>query len=155
MKLLQTLLSVLQNRSTILCNTAAGTHANGAVSFTAATAIDQKYCFGALTSNAGEIALAGSGLSTRAIGVISDEADQAGDYVNTSIIGATGSTMKVTAGGAIAVGDMLTSDADSLAVDVAEQSAGTYFVYGIALTPAAAGELVEFAPIAGATQTVA
>jgi len=147
--------TVFQNRSLILSNAASGTHEKGAISFKAASAISQKYCFGALTSNANEIDLAGIGSSTRAIAVISDEADAAGDFVNASVIGATGSTMQVTAGASISIGDTITADANSLGVPVSAQSAGTYYVYGIALSAAAAGELVEFAPITGATETVA
>jgi hypothetical protein len=141
----------------ILSNVAEGTHPNGNLTYTASTAISSKYLFGAQTTTARQIALAGSGntsTGTRAIGVVTDEADSAADPVNVQILGSSGSTMKALAGGTIAIGSTITSDSSSMAVAVSAQSAGTYYVYGIALNAAAAGDYVEFTPVVGVTQTV-
>jgi hypothetical protein len=70
------------------------------------------------------------------------------------LIGATGSTLKVLAGGTIAAGDLITADANSKAVTVASQpTSATYYVYGIALIAGASGDVVEFVPTPGVTLT--
>ncbi len=148
----QILKAMASRRTLILSNVATGIHAGGNITYLASAAISSKYLFGAAASTEGQIALAGSANTSsgkRAIGVITDEADAAGDPVNVTILGAAGATMKVTAAESITVGSLLTSNSASKAVKLSGQSAGTYFVYGIALTAAAAGELVEFAPTPG------
>ncbi len=141
----------------ILSNVAEGVHAEGRMTFTASSAISAKHLFGKPGSSAGQIALAGSGntsTGSRAIGVITDEAEEIGDAVSVSLMGASGSTLRALAGGAISIGSLLTSNTDSKAVDVALQSTGTYYVYGIALNAASSGGIVEFIPCVGVTQSV-
>ncbi len=148
---------IRSHRTVILSNVAPGIHSGGNKTYLASTAIASKYLFGAAAATEGQIALAGSAdttSGTRAVGVITDEADAIGDPVNVTILGAAGATMKVQAAETITVGALLTSNSASKAVKLSTQSAGTYYVYGIALTSAAAGELVEFAPTPGLTQTV-
>ena len=156
-KKIQNLLKRLMAKSITLSNVAEGIHSEGRVTYTAAAAIASKYLFGKLTSNVGEIAVSGAGNTStgaRAIGVITDEADAAADPVSVSLIGATGSTLKVLAGGTIAAGDLITADANSKAVTVASQpTSATYYVYGIALIAGASGDVVEFVPTPGVTLT--
>ena len=155
--MIKQLLNRMFMKTIILSNSADGTHADGKMSYAAQAAISNKYCFGKLTTTAGQIALAGSGNTStgaRAIGVISDEADAANDYVGVSIIG-EGGTLKALASGSIAIGDFITSDASSQAVSFTAMSggAGTFYIYGIALTAASAGDRVEFVATPGLTQT--
>lgn len=143
-------------KNLIIANTSpAGTTPGGQRTYLAEAAITSKFLFGQQGTAANEINLAGSGDTTsgaRAIGVITDEGGEH-DPVNVALLGATGSTMKVTAGGSISVGDLLTSNADSKARDYSDLTAGTYHIYGIALTAAASGELVEFLPTIGLEKT--
>lgn len=155
-KLLQKLMKA--PKTLILSNAIAdGIHEPGRVTYTAAAAITSKFLFGRQTTTLGEIALSGSSNTStgaRAVGVITDEAEAAGDPVSVSLIGATGSTLRAVAGGNIAVGDLVTANASSQAVSFASQPASaTYFVYGIAITAATSGTLVEFIPTPGLTQT--
>ena len=156
--MIKQLIKHLMRKSLIMANVAAdGIHGEGRVTYTAAAAISTKFLFGKQTTNAGEIALSGSSnVSTgaRAIGVITDEADAAGDPVSVSLIGATGSTMKVLAGGTFAIGDLVTANSSSQAVSFASQpTSATYYIYGIAIAPAVAGDRVEFVPTPGLTQS--
>lgn len=156
--MLKQILKRLMPKRIILSNAVQdGIHEPGRVTFNAAAAITSKYLFGKLTSNTNEIALSGSSnVSTgaRAVGVITDEADAAADPVSVSLMGATGGTMRALAGGTFAVGDLVTANASSQAVTFASQPASaTYYIYGIAITPATSGTLVEFIPFAGVTAT--
>mgnify|MGYP001213454239 CR=1 FL=1 len=156
--MLKKIIQNLMRKSIILSNTVPdGIHGEGRVTYTAAAAISTKFLFGKQTANVGEIALSGSSNTStgaRAVGVICDEADAAGDHVSVSLMGATGSTMKVLAGGTFAVGDLVTANASSQAVTFASQpTSATYYIYGIAITPAVSGERVEFIPTPGVTAT--
>lgn len=144
------------NETIILSNVAEGVHAQGNITYSAASVISSKYLFGKQTTSANQIDLAGSGNTSsgaRAIGVITDESEAAGDPVNVTVLGASGRTMKVQAGGTIAIGDLLTADSTSKAVAFSAQATGTYYIYGIALNAATSGGLVEFAPVAGVEKT--
>ena len=156
--MLKNIIKRIMRKTMILSNVVPdGTHGEGRVTYTAAAAIATKFLFGRQTTNVGEIALSGSSNTStgaRAVGVITDEADAAGDHVSVSLMGATGSTLKVLAGGNFVVGDLVTANTSSQAVTFASQpTSATYYIYGIAITPAAAGERVEFIPTPGVTAT--
>lgn len=156
--MLKKILKHMMRKTIILSNVVPdGIHGEGRVTYTAAAAISTKFLFGKQTANVGEIALSGSSnvaTGARAVGVIGDEADAAGDPVAVSLMGATGSTLKVLAGGTFVVGDLVTANSSSQAVTFASQPASaTYYIYGIAITPAASGERVEFIPTPGVTAT--
>lgn len=124
-----------------------GTHSEGNITFTAATAIKERYLFGALTNGATiKVSPAGAGNKTRAIGVITDSAS-AGDPVNMQVMGSNAGTMKVLAGSSITAGDLITADSNSRACSYEASKTGSFFIYGIALSDASAGECVEFTPV--------
>lgn len=137
----------------IASNVAGGTH-DGNVTRLAESPLASKYLFGALGTTDTDITAAGSGDTTRAIGVITDEAASAGDPVNVALLGAVPGTQLALAGATISAGDQLTADANSRAVSATTQPAATYHIYGIALKDTAAGELVEFVATPGHTLTV-
>lgn len=133
-----------------------GVTPSGQRTYLAENAITAKHLFGKQGTAANEIDLAGNSVTdtgSRPLGVITDEG-AADEPVNVALLGATGSTMMVTAGLAISPGDLLTSDGSSTARPLAERVPGTYYIAGIALTAAAAGELVEFLPTPGLEVTL-
>lgn len=129
--------------------TTKGTHSEGNITFTAATAIKEHYLFGTLTN--GKVSLAGAENKTRAIGVITDCAS-AGDPVNIQVMGSNAGTMKVLAGSPIAVGDLITADSNSRACSYEASKTASHFIYGIALCNASSGECVEFTPVSSIHQ---
>tara|TARA_B100001248_G_scaffold262227_1_gene256830 strand:+ start:3856 stop:4281 length:426 start_codon:yes stop_codon:yes gene_type:complete len=139
-------------KSYLFANCAAGIHASGNITCTAAEAIAPRYLFGKLGSTPGSVALAKP--QDTAIGVITDEAKDTSDTVNIQIMGSQSGTMQVMAGGAIKAGEYITCDDNSCARPLEGLEAGTYPVYGIALRAATQGQTVEFTPTLGLEKTV-
>ncbi len=124
-------------RKIILSNVAEGTH-SGNITKNADDVISQKYLLGKLTTT-GTIAVAGE--NDTPIGVITDEATQAGEIVNVALLGAS-DTLKMVAGGAITAGSIIVPASDGKIQAIPEQ-AGTYLQIGIALNDAASDGFVE------------
>lgn len=124
-------------RKIILSNIAEGTHA-GNITKCASGAISQKYLLGKLAED-NKITIANAG--DIPIGVITDEAAQAGEYVNVALLGAN-DTLKMTAEGAISAGSIVIPAQDGK-VKALPSTSGTYLQVGIALNSAVAGGIVE------------
>lgn len=124
-------------RKIILSNIAEGTHA-GNITKCAASAISQKYLLGKLAED-NKIAIADA--DDTPIGVITDEAAQAGEYVNVALLGAS-DTLKMTADGAISAGSIVIP-AQGGKVKALPSTSGTYLQIGIALNSAVTGGIVE------------
>lgn len=131
----------------------AGTHQGGRVTRFAEAAIGTKYLLGKKGTGDRDIAVC-SVAGERSLGVITDEAKAAGDEVDLATHGGADGTRLVRAGGNIAVGDELTSLANAKAQKL-PAAAGTYWVFGEALTAGADGDLVEYAPCKAIPRTVA
>lgn len=108
-----------------------------------------------LSGKEGFIAEYDSGLKlsggTNALGVITEGGAENTDV---AILGSFGGILRGKASGTIAVGDKLVVDSDAK-VKALPATAGTYTVVGIALQAGVADELVEFAPLAPVSVTVA
>lgn len=108
-----------------------------------------------LSGKEGFIAEYDSGLKlsggTNALGVITEGGAENSDV---AILGSFGGILRGKASGTIAVGDKLVVDSDAK-VKALPATAGTYTVVGIALQAGVADELVEFAPLAPVSVTVA
>jgi hypothetical protein len=122
------------------------------ISIIAATGLnDKQYHFVDINSS-GQIIL--SVLGARVVGVLQDKPGQNSGATPASdnSLGHAGSValassgvLKVVAGGTITAGQEIKSDASGQAVD-ATTEVTNHYVAGIALTSAAAGELVEYTP---------
>lgn len=88
---------------------------------------------------------------TNALGVITEGGAENSDI---AVLGAVGAILRGKASGTIAVGDKLVVDSSGK-VKPLPTTAGTYTVVGVALQAGAADELVEFAPLAPSSVTVA
>ena len=121
----------------ILSNGAEGTHA-GNITKAAATPISQKYLLCKLNS---EGAVTISGAADPPIGVATDEAEVAGDFVNVALLGAS-DTIKMLANTAISAGEIVVADSGGK-VKALPAASGTYYQVGIALSAAGANGLVE------------
>lgn len=124
-------------RKIILSNVAEGVHA-GNVTKIAADVISQKYLLGKLVAE-GKIAIAGE--NDTPIGIITDEAPDAGDIVNVALLGNC-DTIKMIASGAIALGSVLVAAAGGK-VKQLPTTAGTYMQVGIALNATSSDGTVE------------
>jgi len=76
--------------------------------------------------------------------VLTDEAVAAEDLINAQVLGQGDATQLVVAGGTIAFGDFLVTDAAGKAIKL-PTAPGTYFIIGMALEAAVANDHVEFA----------
>ena len=88
---------------------------------------------------------------TNALGVITEGGAASSDV---AILGTFDGVLRGKASGTIAVGNKLVVDSDAK-VKALPATAGTYTVVGIALQAGVADELVEFAPLAPVSVTVA
>lgn len=152
-----TLIRTLWERPITFSNVASqGTHEGGCLTVKAVEPIGMRYVFGSLDADGKYVSVASLGKTdhARAVGIITDEADAADDFINLQVLGAGSSTLVVVAGSDIEAGQLLTSNADGKAVPVNAQEAGTYFVYGIALRSAHEQELVEITPVVGVEKTI-
>ena len=108
-----------------------------------------------LSGKEGFIAEYDSGLKlsggTNALGVITEGGAAESDI---AVLGSFGGILRGKASGTIAVGDKLVVDSDAK-VKALPATAGTYTVVGIATQAGVADELVEFAPMAPVSVTVA
>lgn len=133
-------------------NAAAGTHKGANVNRFASAAIGTKYLLG--KKGAGDLDIAVCSVAgERSLGVITDEARAAGDEVNVAMHGGADGSRLVRAGGNIAVGDELTSLANAKAQKL-PAAAGTYWIFGEALSAGADGDLIEYAPCKAQPRTV-
>ncbi|MDR1255771.1 MAG: DUF2190 family protein [Puniceicoccales bacterium] len=121
----------------ILSNGAEGTHA-GNITKAAETPIPQKYLLCKLNSD-GTVAI--SGAADYPIGVATDEAEAAGDFVNVALLGAS-DTVKILASEAIPAGEIVVADSGG-EVKALPAASGTYYQVGIALNAVNANKLVE------------
>ena len=107
-----------------------------------------------LSGKEGYIAEYDSGLKlsggTNALGVITEGGSENSDV---AILGTFDGILRGMASGTVAVGDKLVVDS-AAKVKPLPTTAGTYTVVGVALQAGAAGELVEFAPLAPAATVV-
>lgn len=140
----------------IASNSTTGAYSEGNMTFTAESAFNERYLFSHIHSGK-KASPAGKGdvaSGKRALGIATDIAS-VNQPINVQIFGSNASTMKVVAGGTITAGDFLTSDAASKAINYqTATAAGTHFIYGIALSDAAPGQLVEFTPTPGLEKTL-
>lgn len=108
-----------------------------------------------LSGKEGYIAEYDSGLKlsggTNALGVITEGGAASSDV---AILGVFDGVLRGKTSGTVAVGNKLVVDSDGK-VKALPATAGTYTVVGIALQAGVADELVEFAPMAPASVTVA
>ena len=108
-----------------------------------------------LTGKEGYVAEYDSGLKlsggTNALGVITEGGAASSDV---AILGVFDGVLRGKASGTIAVGNKLVVDSNGK-VKALPATAGTYTVVGIALQAGVADELVEFAPMAPVSVTVA
>ena len=126
-----------------LANIAEGTH-EGNITKESDAAIAERYLLGKIGSASDTVAVCGA--TDAPIGVITDEADEAGDLVNVALLGSSRTTLRMTASAAIAQGDLL-EPAASGRVQTLSSSAGTHHIVGRALDAAsAAGDLIEVDP---------
>jgi hypothetical protein len=84
-----------------------------------------------------------SAATDKHFGIVANVPDSATNSPVDVVLCNADGTFKVTAGGSVAVGDLLTSDANGKAI--ATTTSGDR-VIGMAVTAGASGELVEFAP---------
>jgi len=129
----------------LFANCANGTHEGGNISFRAQAPINQKNLFVTFADEDKTIQIAGS--EHYVLGVCTDEATQAGDWVNVTVLGVSNSTLRVTTSEDIQKGDRLTNTNDGKAASLRTRPNGSYHIYGIALENAKAGETVEFSPL--------
>lgn len=140
----------MKNKDTIIvANSSLGTHAEGNITYTAETAIAQRYVFGKINQRK----VSPARRNERAVGLLTDTG-QMGDPINVIILGSNIGTLKVRTSMAVAQGDLLTPDSNGLAANHKKLPAGTYHIAGIALTNADAGELVEFTPTLGLEKVI-
>lgn len=129
-----------------------GTHNEGNITFKLANQVLLGKPFGILLYN-NSVDLAGSGSLNRPLCVINDLGFK-GDHVSVNILGSNASTMQASAASDIKIGDLITSNQDSLAVPINNLIPGTYHIVGIAISNASSGELVEFTPTLGLEKTI-
>src|SRR5690606_24297183 len=124
-------------------NVAEGTHA-GSLTKEADGEIGERHLLGKVGTAADRVDICGAADSP--IGVITDEAEAAGDLVNVKLLGSSRGTALMVASGAISQGDLLEPAADGR-VQTLGVSAGTHHVVGRALDEAtAAGQVIEVDP---------
>lgn len=128
-----------------------GIHHEGKKSFKLANTVRSGKHFGLLIGD--KVDLAGNGSINRPVCVIND-CGSVGDDVIVHIFGSNASTMEVSAGGDINVGDLITSDQYSRAVNIADLGAGTYNICGVAVSNALPGDYLEFSPTLGLEKTI-
>jgi hypothetical protein len=121
----------------ILSNVAEGTHA-GNITKAAAEVITRKYLLCGLNQD-GKVSVAGG--TDYPIGVVTDEAEQVGDFVNVALLGAC-DTVKMVASQSVSAGDVVVVGTGGKVKEL-PSTAGTYYQVGIALTPVNADGIVE------------
>jgi hypothetical protein len=132
-----------KERGRSFANSVIGTH-RGSVTRLTDAAVSIRYLLGTQGSDASHVAVCGA--STVPLGVIADEASDAGEEVAVELLGAAGSTVRMVAGGAVPVGSLVYTAANGL-VTTLSAAAGTYYCVGIALSAAtASGEVIEVDP---------
>lgn len=108
------------------------------MSFTASAAITAKRLV-KFTGNAGEVAPA-TAATDKIAGAADLGATAAGQMVDVAISGQS----EAIAGGNIAAGDKLTSDANGKAVAATLSAAATKHVFGVALAPGVDGDIIPY-----------
>lgn len=132
-----------KERGRSFANSVIGTH-RGSITRLTDAAVSTRYLLGATGSDAAHVAVCGA--STAPLGVIADEASASGEEVSVELLGSAGSTVRMVAGGVIAVGSLVYTAANGL-VTTLSGTAGTYYCVGIALSAAtASGEVIEVDP---------
>ncbi|MDR2721078.1 MAG: hypothetical protein LBB15_02205 [Puniceicoccales bacterium] len=121
----------------IMSNVAEGTHA-GNITKVAAEAISQKYLLCKLNST-GKVSVADE--ADYPIGVVTDEVEQANDFVNVALLGAC-DTIKMIASESVSAGGIVVASTGGEVRELPED-VGTYYQVGVALTPANDGGIVE------------
>jgi hypothetical protein len=91
------------------------------------------------TANRGEVALA-TAVTDKLAGVCDLGAAAAGDMIDAAM----GGRHEVVAGGVVAAGDKLTTDANGAAVVAAPVLGSVVHVFGVALAPAVAGDVFPY-----------
>ena len=128
-----------------------GTHHEGKKTFKLANDIPSGKLFGVMSDDS--VYLAGKGDNHRPLCVIND-CGSINDPVMVHILGSNASTMQATAGSHIQIGDFITSNNNSQAVNVATLGTGSYHIAGIAVSNAFPGEFVEFSPTLGLEKSI-
>jgi hypothetical protein len=124
-------------------NSLIGTH-RGSMTRFADAVVTTRYLLGTTGSDSQHVAVCGA--STIPIGVIADEATNAGDEVAVELLGASGSTVRMVASAAISAGSLVYTAASGM-VGTLSSTAGTYYCVGVALTASAAsGGVIEVDP---------
>lgn len=119
-------------RTVRLANIAEGTH-EGNITKAADAAITQPHLLGKIGSAADRIAVCGA--ADTPVGVITDEAEAAGDLVNVALLGSSRGTLRMVASGIIAQGAFVEPAAGGQ-VQTLGSGAGTHHVVGRALDAA-------------------
>lgn len=128
-----------------------GVHA-GARTYLAEEPITARQRLGALGSDPGHVVVCDAG--DVPIGVITDEASQAGEPVAVSLLGSTSTTLKMVASGAIGAGVYVYAD-DGGKITTRPSAAGTYHCVGLSLNAASGdGDIVEVDPCLARELTV-
>lgn len=130
------------HRDLVAYNLDPGVHADGNITKKSDAAITTRYLLGKDGSDDSHIAACGA--ADLPLGVITDEAAAAEDYVNIQALG-HGATVRMVASEAITVGeDVYTAASGKIQDEPA--AAGTYYKVGTALTAASAdGDTIEIA----------
>lgn len=139
-----------KNKSIIIANCSLGTHAEGKITYISSGPVKERYLLGTIKDKKATLA----GRNVRAIGILTDTAETF-DPINMVILGSNIGTLKVRASMPINPGDLIAPDNAGRAANFASLPEGTHHIAGIALTQAAAGELVEFTPTLGLEKTIA
>jgi hypothetical protein len=121
----------------ILSNVAKATHA-GNITKAVAEVITRKYLRCKLNQD-GKVSMADG--TDCLIGVVTDEVEQAGDFVNVALLDAC-DTVKMVASGDVSAGDIVVVGTGGKVKEL-PSTAGTYPQVGIALTPTNADVIVE------------
>ena len=131
-------------RRAAFANIAEGTH-HGHITKMADGAITTRFLFAKRGSDDDHVTPC-TAASDIPIGVLTDEAAAAGDYVDVALFGSADETRKITLGGTVAQGDFLVTDTAGKAQKLPVAS-GTYYIVGRALSPGVSGDVIEFDPI--------
>ena len=130
----------------IIANSSVGTHA-GNITKPAHGAISTKYLLGTLGEPvSGESSIAICGSTDLPLGVITDEAASQGEFVNVALLGGS-DTLLAVANSVVTEGSILIpADGGKVSpLPGAGASDAIHVVIGVALTAAAANQIVEFA----------
>lgn len=130
-------------RTVRLANIAEGTH-EGSITKAADAAITERHLLGKIGSASDRIAICGA--ADTPVGVITDEAAEAGDLVSVALLGSSRQTVKMIASAAIAQGAFVEPAANGR-VQTLGAGVGAHHVVGRALDAAsAAGDAIEVDP---------